>query len=93
MASLAVWALYVQWITSRLSVIRQERSFVGVQSSRKSSFARLRLPFAIAAASAELGEKDQAFKWFNTALQEHDEGLVGLKTDYRVEPHPFRPTV
>ena len=37
--------------------------------------------FDIAAMYAELGEKDPAFQWLNTALQEHDGDLVRLKTD------------
>jgi hypothetical protein len=34
---------------------------------------------------AELGDKDQAFQWFNTAFQAHDEGLVALKTDFALD--------
>jgi hypothetical protein len=35
---------------------------------------------------AELGEKDQAFQWLNTAFQEHDEDLLGLRTDSSFDP-------
>jgi adenylate cyclase len=42
--------------------------------------------YRIAEAYAELGDKDQAFQWFNTAFQEHDEGLVALKTDFALDP-------
>ncbi|MGA8609209.1 MAG: tetratricopeptide repeat protein [Candidatus Sulfotelmatobacter sp.] len=42
--------------------------------------------YSIAAAYAELGDKDQAFQWLNTAYQEHDEGLMGLKTDDYLDP-------
>jgi adenylate cyclase len=42
--------------------------------------------YRIAEAYAELGDKDQAFQWFNTALHEHDEGLVSLKTDFALDP-------
>jgi hypothetical protein len=35
---------------------------------------------------AELGEKDQAFEWLNTAFQEHDQGLLGMKTDSSFDP-------
>ena len=41
--------------------------------------------YQIAEAYSELGDKDQAFQWLNTAFQEHDEGLTGLKTDYRLD--------
>jgi hypothetical protein len=27
-----------------------------------------------------LGDKDQAFQWLNTAYQEHNSELIGLKT-------------
>jgi hypothetical protein len=30
---------------------------------------------------AELGETDQAFRWLDTAYQERDYWLLGLKTD------------
>jgi tetratricopeptide (TPR) repeat protein len=42
--------------------------------------------YGIAQLYAELGEKDQAFQWLNTALQEHDDGLVALKTDFSFDP-------
>jgi hypothetical protein len=29
-----------------------------------------------------LGDKDQAFRWLNTASQERDVALTGLKTDF-----------
>jgi len=33
-----------------------------------------------------LGDKDQAFEWLNTAYQEHDFSLFGLKTDFLLDP-------
>jgi adenylate cyclase len=35
-------------------------------------------PFIIARDYADLGEKDKAFYWFDTALREHDRLLIGL---------------
>jgi len=35
---------------------------------------------------AQLGDKEQAFQWLNTALQEHDEGLLALRTDFLLDP-------
>jgi len=35
---------------------------------------------------ADLGEKDQAFRWLNTAYQERDVALMGLKTDFLLDP-------
>ena len=37
--------------------------------------------FEVACLYAELGDKEQAFHWFNTAYQERDRELLGLKTD------------
>jgi tetratricopeptide (TPR) repeat protein len=34
----------------------------------------------------QMGEKDQAFRWLDTAYQEREEALVGLKTDFQVDP-------
>jgi adenylate cyclase len=42
--------------------------------------------YTIATMYAELGEKDQAFQWLNTAFEEHDEDLLGLKTDSSFDP-------
>jgi CubicO group peptidase (beta-lactamase class C family) len=42
--------------------------------------------YNIAEAYADLGEKEQAFQWLNTAFQEHDIGLMGLKTDFLLDP-------
>jgi eukaryotic-like serine/threonine-protein kinase len=42
--------------------------------------------YTIASLYANLGDKDQAFRWLNTAYQERDANLLGLKTDYLVDP-------
>jgi tetratricopeptide (TPR) repeat protein len=42
--------------------------------------------YTIAEAYADLGEKDQTFQWLNTAFQEHAEGVMGLKTDFLLDP-------
>lgn len=36
--------------------------------------------YGIADLYAQLGDKEQAFQWLNTAYQQHDSGLTGLKT-------------
>jgi len=41
--------------------------------------------YSIAALYAQSGDKDQAFQWLNTAFQEHDQGLMGLNTDYTLD--------
>jgi tetratricopeptide (TPR) repeat protein len=42
--------------------------------------------YTIATVYAELGDKKQAFQWLNTAFQEHDQGLLDLKTDSSFDP-------
>jgi hypothetical protein len=33
-----------------------------------------------------LGDKDQSFRWLNTAYRERDSQLVNLKTDFLLDP-------
>ncbi len=42
--------------------------------------------YDIAALYANLGDKDQAFQWLNTAYQGRELGLLGLKTDFLLDP-------
>ena len=42
--------------------------------------------YEIASMYADLGDKDQAFQWLNTAYQEREEGMLGLKTDFLLDP-------
>jgi serine/threonine protein kinase len=42
--------------------------------------------YRIAELYADLGHKDAAFRWLNTAYQERDSLLVGLKTDFVLDP-------
>jgi hypothetical protein len=42
--------------------------------------------FDIARLYAQLGDKDQAFRWLNTAYQERDTALIGMKTDFGLDP-------
>jgi len=39
----------------------------------------------IARLYADLGDKDQAFQWLNTAYQERDAGLIAMKTDFALD--------
>jgi len=41
---------------------------------------------AIAALYADLGDKDQAFQWLNTAYHERDYWLIGLRTNFLFDP-------
>ena len=49
------------------------------QKQRKTGYSSA---YDIATLYAELGEKDEAFKWLNAAYQEHDINLVSIKTDF-----------
>ena len=42
-------------------------------------------PYQIAQEYADLGDKDHAFEWLNTAYQEHDSFLIALRTDFIVD--------
>jgi len=59
------------------------KSIETLEAQRKTRYSSA---YTIAEAYAELEEKEQAFQWLNTAFQEHDEGLEGLKTDFLLDP-------
>jgi tetratricopeptide (TPR) repeat protein len=42
--------------------------------------------YSIASMYAELGERDQAFRWFDTAYEERDLFMLNLKTDFSLDP-------
>ena len=53
------------------------------QAQRKTGYSSA---YEIAHLYADLGDKDQAFRWLNTAYQERDPGMEGLKTDFLLDP-------
>ena len=53
------------------------------QSQRKTGYSSA---YSIAALYADSGDKDHAFQWLNTAYQERDFFLFGLKTDFLLDP-------
>ena len=53
------------------------------QAQRKTGYSS---SYALATMYADLGDKDQAFKWLNIAYQERDFSLIGLKTDFLLDP-------
>jgi eukaryotic-like serine/threonine-protein kinase len=55
--------------------VRQEQRKTGYSSA-----------YDIATLYADLGDRDQAFHWLNTAYQEPDFSLFGLKTDFLLDP-------
>jgi TolB-like protein/Tfp pilus assembly protein PilF len=42
-------------------------------------------PYWIAANYADLGDKDHAFEWLETAYKEHDGGIVSIPTDFMLD--------
>jgi serine/threonine protein kinase/tetratricopeptide (TPR) repeat protein len=42
-------------------------------------------PSGIASLYAQLGDKDRAFEWLNTAYQEHDSGFIGIRVDFTMD--------
>ena len=52
------------------------------QAQRKTAY---KSAYGIAVLYANLGERDQAFRWLNTAYQERDSSLIGLNTDFAVD--------
>ena len=53
------------------------------QAQRKTGYSSA---FAIATLYAESGDKEQAFRWLNTAYQERAPEMEGLKTDFTLDP-------
>ena len=53
----------------------------GIETRQAQRKARYYSAYRIAELYADLGDKDQAFRWLNTASQERDLALTGLKTD------------
>ena len=53
------------------------------QAQRKTGYSSA---YRTAALYADLGDKDQAFRWLNTAYQERDVFLLGLKTFFLLDP-------
>jgi hypothetical protein len=58
----------------------------GVEIAKVRRKTRYWSAYGIASMYAELGERDQAFRWFDTAYQERDLFMLGLKTDYSLDP-------
>jgi len=58
------------------------------QTQRKTGYASA---YQIAILYADLGDKNKAFRWLNTAYQERDTYLYGLRTDFLLDPLRYDP--
>lgn len=54
-----------------------------LQAQRKTHYYS---PYLIARLFADLGDKEQAFQWLDTAYREHDWLLIGLNTQFQLDP-------
>lgn len=54
-----------------------------MQNRRRTSYYS---PLMIARFYADLGDKEQAFQWLDTAYKEHDWLLIGLNTQFQLDP-------
>jgi eukaryotic-like serine/threonine-protein kinase len=61
------------------------RKAIEVSLAQRKSTSEYASPYAIAQFYADLGDKDHAFEWLNTAYREHDEALVSLRTDFTMD--------
>ena len=58
----------------------------GIEIRAAQRKARYESAYDIVQLYADLGDKDQAFRWLNTAYQERSPGLLRLKTDFLLDP-------
>ena len=61
------------------------RKGIEVSLAQRNSKAEYASPYGIAQLYADLGDKERAFEWLNTAYQEHDENIIGLRTDFTMD--------
>jgi TolB-like protein len=54
-----------------------------LQTRRKTKYSS---PFMIARLYADLGDKEQAFQWLDIGYREHDWMLVGLNSEFQLDP-------
>jgi eukaryotic-like serine/threonine-protein kinase len=61
------------------------RKGVAVLLAQRKAKAGYISPYGIAQLYADLGDKDRAFEWLDTAYQERDGSLVGLRNDFQFD--------
>ena len=57
----------------------------GIETRNAQRKTRYSSAYDIATLYADLGDKDEAFRWLNIAYQERDPGLLALKTDFLLD--------
>jgi len=58
----------------------------GIEVRQAQSKTGYQFAYELAQLYADLGDKDHAFQWLNIAYQERDFYLIGLKTDFLLDP-------
>jgi tetratricopeptide (TPR) repeat protein len=62
-----------------------QRRVIEVLLAQRKDKAEYVSPYIIAEIYADLGDKDHAFQWLDTAYMEHDPWLYGIRTDFTMD--------
>jgi serine/threonine protein kinase/TolB-like protein/tetratricopeptide (TPR) repeat protein len=62
-----------------------ERKGIEVSLAQRNEPGSYVSPYQIAGYYADLGDKDHAFQWLNTAYQEHDILIIGIRADFAMD--------
>jgi serine/threonine protein kinase/TolB-like protein len=62
-----------------------ERKGIEVSLAQRNEPGSYVTPYQIAGYYADLGDKDHAFQWLNTAYQEHDILIIGIRADFAMD--------
>ena len=82
---------YIEWATAMDDGFQSGgwsgslRKGLEVSLAQRNAKAEYVSPYGIAEGYAQLGDRDHAFQWLNTAYREHDGGLAGLQTDFLLD--------
>ena len=82
---------YMEWAAAMDTGFRAggwaaaERKGLEVSLAQRKGSGSYVSPYQIAVAFADLGDKDHAFEWLNTAFSEHDPNMIQLRTDFAMD--------
>ena len=65
--------------------VAAERKGIEVSLAQRKEPGSYVSPYQIAGSYADLGDKDHAFQWLNTAYQEHDINIIGIRADFAMD--------